>query len=105
MLSDITRICRNISLIIHYKLIDVSNIVQAYIQDYYDSWKKSPRYIDNPRYIYQDYDYSTIPSDNFDAVTNFFNTMPKVSHTVKVTNPKTQVESDIKIEGLESFLG
>ena len=55
MLSDIARICRNISLIIHYKLIDVSNIVQAYIQDYYDSWKKSPRYIDNPRYIYQDY--------------------------------------------------
>ena len=58
MLSDLARICRNISLIIHYKLIDVSNIVQAYIQDYYDSWKKSPRYIDNPRYIYQDYEDS-----------------------------------------------
>jgi hypothetical protein len=48
--------------------------------------------------------------DSFDVsqleqVMKFFNTMPKVSHTVKVTNPKTQVESDIKIEGLESFLG
>lgn len=48
--------------------------------------------------------------DSFDVsqleeVMKFFNTMPKVTHTVKVKNPKTQVESDVVIEGLESFLG
>ena len=47
--------------------------------------------------------------DSFDVsqleeVMKFFNTMPKVTHTVKVKNPKTQVESDVVIEGLESFL-
>jgi hypothetical protein len=29
--------------------------------------------------------------------------MPKLSHTVKVTNPVTNVESDVVLEGLASF--
>jgi len=41
--------------------------------------------------------------DQFEKVQNFFNTMPKLSHTVKVKNPKTGVESDIVLEGLQSF--
>ena len=35
----------------------------------------------------------------------FFDSMPKLSHTVKVKNPNTGVESDIVLEGLQSFLG
>jgi hypothetical protein len=31
--------------------------------------------------------------------------MPKLTHTVKVINPNTKVESEIKIEGLQSFFG
>ena len=31
--------------------------------------------------------------------------MPKVKHTIKVTNPKTNVESDVVIEGMQNFLG
>jgi len=31
--------------------------------------------------------------------------MPKLSHTVTVTNPKTGVESDIVLEGLTAFFG
>ena len=34
----------------------------------------------------------------------FFNTMPKLRHTVEVKNPKTEVKSQVMIEGLESFL-
>ena len=30
-------------------------------------------------------------------------TMPKLSHKVKVTNPKTKVESEVVLEGLASF--
>ena len=37
------------------------------------------------------------------AVQDFFETMPKLSHTVKVKNPKTGVESDVTLEGLASF--
>ena len=41
----------------------------------------------------------------FKEVENFFATMPKLSHTLKVTNPKTKVENDIVLEGLQSFFG
>jgi hypothetical protein len=39
----------------------------------------------------------------FGAIEAFFTTMPKLSHTIKVTNPATGVESDIVLEGLGSF--
>jgi hypothetical protein len=29
--------------------------------------------------------------------------MPKLSHTIKVKNPKTEVESEVSLEGLASF--
>ena len=34
----------------------------------------------------------------FKEVEKFFNTMPKLSHTMKVTNPKTKVESEVTLE-------
>lgn len=42
-------------------------------------------------------------SSQFKQVENFFNTMPKLSHTVKITNPNTKVESEVVLEGLASF--
>jgi len=44
-------------------------------------------------------------SAQFKDIEKFFETMPKLSHTVKVKNPKTKVESDIVLEGLSSFFG
>jgi hypothetical protein len=41
----------------------------------------------------------------FMMLQNFFETMPRLSHTIKVTNPDTKVESEIVLEGLASFLG
>ena len=41
----------------------------------------------------------------FDEIQHFFNTMPMLSHTLMVTNPKTKVENKITIEGLVSFFG
>lgn len=43
-------------------------------------------------------------TEQFDKLSNFFQTMPKLSHTVKVMNPNTEVESEVKLEGLQSFL-
>ena len=43
--------------------------------------------------------------EQFELLTNFFNSMPKLRHTVEVTNPKTKVKSEVVLEGLESFLG
>ena len=42
-------------------------------------------------------------SSQFKEIEKFFDTMPKLSHTVKVVNPNTKVESEIVIEGLQSF--
>ena len=42
-------------------------------------------------------------SKQFKEVEEFFDTMPKLAHTIKVTNPETKVESDVTIEGLASF--
>ena len=47
----------------------------------------------------------SLNSSQFKMVENFFTSMPKLTHTVKVTNPNTKVESEIKIEGLQSFFG
>ena len=42
-------------------------------------------------------------SVQFKEIETFFETMPKLSHTVKVTNPKTKKKSDVVLEGLASF--
>ena len=39
----------------------------------------------------------------FKMIEDFFATMPKLTHTFKVKNPKTNVESTVKLEGLASF--
>ena len=42
-------------------------------------------------------------SSQFKGIEKFFETMPKLSHKVKVKNPKTKVESEVVLEGLASF--
>jgi hypothetical protein len=42
-------------------------------------------------------------SSQFKDIEKFFDTMPKLSHIIKVTNPKTKVESEVVLEGLASF--
>mgnify|MGYP005690100523 FL=1 len=39
----------------------------------------------------------------FAMIEDFFTTMPKLTHTIKVKNPKTNVESDVVLEGLAAF--
>jgi hypothetical protein len=63
----------------------------------------------------QVYDCSTVPksellewfedlnSKQFQMIQKFFETMPKLSHTVTVTNPNTGKDNEIVLEGLASF--
>ncbi len=46
-----------------------------------------------------------LPSVVFENLGEFFNSMPKVSHPVKVKNPKTKKTGEIVIEGIQSFFG
>jgi len=44
-------------------------------------------------------------SRQFKQIEKFFETMPKLSHDIKVKNPNTGVESTVVLEGLASFFG
>ena len=44
-------------------------------------------------------------SNQFKEIEKFFDTMPKLSHTLKVKNPNTNVVNDVKLEGLSAFFG
>lgn len=44
-----------------------------------------------------------LSSKQFKEVEKFFETMPKLSHTIKIKNPKTGVESEVVLEGLSAF--
>jgi len=44
-------------------------------------------------------------SSQFKQIEKFFETMPKLSHTIEVRNPVTKVNSTVVLEGLSSFFG
>ena len=44
-------------------------------------------------------------SAQFKEIEEFFNTMPKLTHTVKVKNPNTGVDNEVLLEGLQNFFG
>jgi len=44
-------------------------------------------------------------SSQFKEIETFFETMPKLKHTIEVTNPNTKVTSEVVLEGLASFFG
>jgi len=44
-------------------------------------------------------------SSQFKEIEKFFESMPKLKHTIEITNPKTKVKSEVVLEGLASFFG
>ena len=44
-------------------------------------------------------------SSQFKEIEKFFESMPKLKHTIEITNPNTKVKSEVVLEGLASFFG
>jgi len=44
-------------------------------------------------------------TQNFEELSKFFDTMPKLQHVIKVKNPKTKKTGEVTIEGIQSFFG
>tara|TARA_X000000368_G_scaffold244375_1_gene193156 strand:- start:4855 stop:5574 length:720 start_codon:yes stop_codon:yes gene_type:complete len=78
-----------------FKLI-ASCVDQVYSED--ESWASA----DCTKKELTDF-VESLNSKQFKDIEKFFDTMPKLSHTVKVTNPKTKKENEIVLEGLQSF--
>ena len=47
----------------------------------------------------------SLTGEQFERITDFFQTMPNLRHVIPVKNPKTEVVSEVVVEGLASFLG
>ena len=77
------------------------DIVQSCTVNIFDA---NDVYEDFSRKELQDF-FDQLNTEQFDKIQKFFDEMPKLKHTVKVKNPNTGVESDIVLEGLQSFLG
>ena len=45
----------------------------------------------------------SLSTQQFGDIQNFFETMPKLQHTVELENPKTKVMNTITLEGMQSF--
>ena len=47
----------------------------------------------------------SLTSAQFQKIEEFFETMPKLTHTLEVTNPKTKKKNTVVLEGLTDFFG
>jgi hypothetical protein len=45
----------------------------------------------------------SLTSEQFKKVQNFFETMPRLRHTIEIENPKTKVMNNVTLEGLQAF--
>ena len=45
----------------------------------------------------------SLSTKQFQSIQQFFETMPKLQHTVEIENPKTKVMNTITLEGMQSF--
>lgn len=80
---------------------DTFNMIASCIEQIYneeESWAAA----DSTKKELNDF-LEQLTSQQFKEVEKFFETMPKLSHTVKVKNPNTEVESEVVLEGLTSF--
>ena len=80
---------------------DTFNVITACIEQVYneeESWAAS----DCTKKELKEF-IEQLSSKQFKMIENFFNTMPRLKHVIKVTNPNTGVENEIVLEGLTSF--
>tara|TARA_B100000035_G_scaffold295850_1_gene287317 strand:- start:6352 stop:7056 length:705 start_codon:yes stop_codon:yes gene_type:complete len=47
--------------------------------------------------------FESMNSAQFQKIQGFFESMPKLSHTIEVFNPKTEVKSEVVLEGMAAF--
>ena len=46
----------------------------------------------------------SMTNNQLESIMDFFDTMPKLRHVVKITNPNTKVKGEVVLEGLSNFL-
>ena len=112
--TNIIELTKSISIVMKYPcLSDMEGFdPQGQIVELFEMIKRCVLEIRDGKTVYNKVDISnkeldqfidSMSTENFQEVSNFFETMPKLRHVIKVTNPKTKKKSEIPVEGLQSF--
>ena len=112
--TNIIQISDDIKLVMQYPILeDVKILKNTSTLEMFNIINKCVKELHHGEKIYNGPDMSekdlndffeSMSSEQFDKVNQFFDTMPRLRHFVKIVNPNTKVESEVMLEGLESFL-
>ena len=114
--TNVVQLTDNISIIMKYPtLSDMSGFDnKGQIQSIFEMIKRCVSEIHDGDNVYNKVDISekeldefieSMSTDNFQNLSAFFETMPRLQHVIEVKNPKTKKKNEILIEGLQSFFG
>ena len=82
---------------------DIINLIIGCVDYIYEGEKNYPT-SESTREELKEF-FENLAQEQFAKIRKFFETMPKLSHTVKVINPNTKKENEVVLEGLQSFFG
>lgn len=112
--DNVVDITDNITLVMKYpSLSDMEGFdMKGQVESTFDMVKRCVNEIHDGEDVHHRVDMSdkdldefieSMSSEQFEKVSAFFETMPKVQHVVEVKNPKTKKKGEVLIEGLQSF--
>ena len=112
--TNIVNLTKDITMVMRYPCLkDMSGFDDTgEVSSMFDMIKRCVYEIHDGENIYNKVDISdkeldefidSMSTENFEQVSNFFSTMPKLFHEIEVKNPKTKKKNKIPIEGLQSF--
>ena len=109
------KLTKKIKMVMKYPTLnDMTNITEDAndVEDVFSLIKRCVHEIHDGEKVYNKIDMSddeleefidSLTGEQFEKLTNFFDTMPKVQHSIEVTNPKTKKKGEVVIEGIQSF--
>ena len=114
--TNIVKLTDNIHIVMKYPtLSDMAGLTDTgQVSSIFNMIKKCIGEIHDGETVYNKVDISekeldefidSMSTENFENLSAFFETMPKLQHVVEVKNPKTKKKNEILIEGLQSFFG
>ena len=112
--TNVVKINDDIKLVMQYPILeDMKNLQNSSTLELFKIINKCVKELHHGENIYSGPDmtekdlndfFESMSSEQFDKVNQFFDTMPRLRHFEKIVNPNTKVESEVMLEGLESFL-
>ena len=112
--TNIIELTKDISMVMKYPCLKDMTGFDEYgdITNIFEMIKRCVHEVHDGETVYNKIDMSeseldefidSMSTENFEKITNFFDTMPKLIHVIEVKNPKTKKKSEIPIEVLQSF--